>query len=244
FARSAESDVRAVSRARRPQPGARDDHAAAAVGLERDDLRRPVGAVPDVRRRTDRRDAAVRAFRRDVQYRGAPHGVRHLRVQRPQPLPSTRARPVPLPDRPVTQELGAAIPGWYGKLPSLGDFASRRLPVEFVKAWDACLQEVISASRDALGERWFDASLTMPIWRFVFLPGLVTQSGWAGVMMPSVDRVGRHFPLTIAIELPSLAAAAFAAFEGAQWFAGLEEAALAVLDPRPGVDGLDRALGH
>ena len=144
----------------------------------------------------------------------------------------------------MTQELGGAIPGWYGKLPSLGDFASRRLPVEFVKAWDACLQEVIPASRDALGERWFDAYLTMPIWRFVFLPGLVTQSGWAGVLMPSVDRVGRHFPLTIAIELPSLGAAAVAAFEGAQWFAGLEEAALAVLDPTRGVDDLDGALAQ
>ena len=142
----------------------------------------------------------------------------------------------------MTQELDAAIPGWYGKLPSLGDFASRRLPVEFVKAWDAWLQEVIPASRDALGERWLDVYLTMPIWRFVFLPGLVTQSGWAGVLMPSVDRVGRHFPLTIAMELPSLAAAAFATFEGTDWFAGLEEAALAVLDPTRGVDDLDGAL--
>ena len=142
----------------------------------------------------------------------------------------------------MTEALSAAIPGWYGRLPRLGDFASRRLPVEFVKTWDACLQDVIPASRDALGERWFDVYLTMPIWRFVFLPGLVTRSGWAGVLMPSVDRVGRHFPLTIAIELPSLAAAAVATFEGADWFAGLEEAALAVLDPTRGVDDLDGAL--
>ena len=142
----------------------------------------------------------------------------------------------------MTEELGAAIPGWYGKLPSLGDFASRRLPVEFVKAWDACLQEVIAASRDALGERWFDTYLTMPIWRFVFLPGLVTENGWAGVLMPSVDRVGRHFPLLLAIELPSLAAAAHATFEGTEWFARLEEAALAVLDPTRGADDLDEAL--
>ena len=28
------------------------------------------------------------------------------------------------------------IPGWYGKIPSLGDFASRRLPQSFVAAWD------------------------------------------------------------------------------------------------------------
>jgi len=143
----------------------------------------------------------------------------------------------------VTEEPRASsVPGWYGKLPSLGDFATRRLPVEFVKAWDACLQDVIPATRDALAERWFDSYLTMPIWRFVFLPGLVTQSGWAGVLMPSVDRVGRHFPLTIAVELPSHAAVAQAVFEGAEWFAGLEDAALAVLDPTRGADDLDDAL--
>jgi type VI secretion system protein ImpM len=84
----------------------------------------------------------------------------------------------------------------------------------------------------------------MPIWRFVFLPGLVTQSGWAGVLMPSVDRVGRHFPLTVAIELSSHAAAARAVFEGAEWFAGLEDAALAVLDPTRSADDLDEALLH
>jgi type VI secretion system protein ImpM len=142
----------------------------------------------------------------------------------------------------VTEEPRVAVPGWYGKLPSLGDFASRRLPVEFVKAWDAWLQDVIPASRDALAERWFDCYLTMPIWRFVFLPGLVTQSGWAGVLMPSVDRVGRHFPLTVTAELPSHAAAARAMFEGAEWFAGLEDAALAVLDPTRSADDLDEAL--
>src|SRR5262249_35940975 len=146
FTRSAESDLRTIPRAGRAEPGARNDHAAAAVGLECNGLRRPLGAVPDVRRRTDRRDPTVGALRRDVQHRRSPYGVRHLRVERSQSLPPARARPVPLPDGPVTEELGAAIPGWYGKLPSLGDFASRRLPVEFVKAWDSCLQEVIPAS--------------------------------------------------------------------------------------------------
>jgi len=144
----------------------------------------------------------------------------------------------------VTEESRSAIPGWYGKLPSLGDFATRRLPIEFVKAWDAWLQDVLPASRETLGDGWFDIYLTMPIWRFVFLPGLVTQSGWAGVLMPSVDRVGRHFPLTLAAELPSHAAAAHAVFEGVEWFAGLEDAALAVLDPTRSADDLDDALAH
>ena len=144
----------------------------------------------------------------------------------------------------MTEESRSSIPGWYGKIPSLGDFANRRLSVEFVKAWDAWLQDVIPASRETLAEAWFDAYLTMPIWRFVLLPGLVTQSAWAGVLMPSVDRVGRHFPLTLAVELPTYAAAAHAAFEGAAWFAGLEDAALGVLDPTRGADELDETLAQ
>jgi type VI secretion system protein ImpM len=144
----------------------------------------------------------------------------------------------------VTESAGGSIPGWYGKLPSLGDFASRRLPVEFLKPWDAWLQDVIPAARAALGQGWLDTYLTMPIWRFAFLPGLVGQSGWAGVLMPSVDRVGRHFPLTVAMAMPSYAATAHAVFEGADWFAGLEDAALSVLDPTRSVDDLDGALAQ
>jgi hypothetical protein len=44
--------------------------------------------------------------------------------------------------------------------------------------------------------------------------------------------------------LPSYAATACAVFEGADWFAGLEDAALTVLDPTRGVDDLDGALAQ
>ncbi len=142
----------------------------------------------------------------------------------------------------MTTESSGAIPGWYGKLPSLGDFASRRLPEEFIRTWDTWLQEVLQATRASLREDWLDCYLTMPIWRFVLLPGLVEVSGWAGVLMPSVDRVGRQFPLTLAVALPSDAAAARAVFEGADWFGHLEDAALGVLDPTRSPDDLDRAL--
>jgi type VI secretion system protein ImpM len=142
----------------------------------------------------------------------------------------------------VTGEASGAIPGWYGKLPYLGDFASRRLPEEFIQTWDLWLQEVLHATRASLGQAWLDRYLTMPIWRFVLLPGLAGPSGWAGVLMPSVDRVGRQFPLTLAAALSSDAAAAHAVFQGAGWFASLEEAALGVLDPTHSPDDLDRAL--
>jgi type VI secretion system protein ImpM len=134
------------------------------------------------------------------------------------------------------------IPGWYGKLPGLGDFASRRLPSSFVQPWDAWLQEGLAAARVALPEAWLDIYLTMPIWRFVLLPGLVGPSGWAGVLMPSVDRVGRQFPLTLALGLPSDAAAAHAVLDGSGWFEELESAALSALDVTREAEHLDHAL--
>jgi type VI secretion system protein ImpM len=146
------------------------------------------------------------------------------------------------PDQ-VTEAI-AAVPGWYGKLPSLGDFAGRRLPPEFINAWDEWLQAVLQAVQDALGEGWLNSYLTTPIWRFALLPGLAGPSGWAGVLMPSVDRVGRYFPLTIATELPSHTAVADAVFAGADWFAGLEEAALEMLGSGQGPDELEAALAN
>lgn len=136
------------------------------------------------------------------------------------------------------------IPGWYGKLPGLGDFASRRLPEGFIRRWDAWLQQSLAATRAQLGTSWADAYLTMPIWRFVLAPGLVDPQGWAGVLMPSVDRVGRQFPLTLAMALSSDAAAAHVVFEAEDWFGDLEDAALGVLDPTRGPDELDRALSN
>jgi type VI secretion system protein ImpM len=148
-----------------------------------------------------------------------------------------------MPDSTVVATPQATIPGWYGKLPGLGDFASRRLPAEFITPWDAWLQEVMQASRAALGEAWLDSYLTMPIWRFLLLPGLVTPTGWTGLLMSSVDRVGRHFPLTLAVEVASPAAAAHVVFDASEWFVGLEEAALGMLDTTRGPEDLDRSLG-
>ena len=122
-----------------------------------------------------------------------------------------------------------AAPGWYGKIPSLGDFASRRLPQQFIDAWDSWLQQSITASRAVLGEGWLDAYLNSPIWRFVLLPGVIGEWMWAGVMMPSVDRVGRHFPLTIVVPIEAAPGSLSVVTSAQSWYATLEDAALATL---------------
>ncbi|MGH9350096.1 MAG: type VI secretion system-associated protein TagF [Vicinamibacterales bacterium] len=92
--------------------------------------------------------------------------------------------------------------GFYGKLPSHGDFLRRRVADAFVGVWDGWLQDCLAASREALADRWLDVYLTSPAWRFGCAPGACGPLPVAGVLVPSVDRVGRYFPLTIVAELP------------------------------------------
>jgi type VI secretion system ImpM family protein len=90
----------------------------------------------------------------------------------------------------------------FGKLPSHGDFLRRRTSDAFVDAWDAWLRECLAESRAALGERWLDVYLTSPAWRFVCAAGTCGPEPVIGLMVPSVDRVGRYFPFTLVAKLP------------------------------------------
>ena len=119
--------------------------------------------------------------------------------------------------------------GFFGKIPSLGDFVTRDLPREFLDTWDDWLQRSVAESKTALGDAWLSTYLNSPIWRFVLLPGVCGDSGWAGILMPSVDRVGRYFPLTFASSL-SDGVHPFQVIEaGADWFNAAETLALSVL---------------
>ena len=140
-----------------------------------------------------------------------------------------------------------SIPGWYGKLPTLGDFASRRLDGDFIEPWDLWLGEGLAAQREMLGEAWLEAYLRSPVWRFVLmpgaLPGLQQDGALAGVLMPSVDRVGRYFPLTLVTRLPSLprSAAEIEALLG--WLHRLEDVAVDALHDDWSIDDLEGVLG-
>jgi type VI secretion system protein ImpM len=108
--------------------------------------------------------------------------------------------------------------GLYGKLPSHGDFLSRRVSDAFADAWDEWLRECLAASRAALGDRWLDVYLTSPAWRFVCGPDACGPSAILGLMAPSVDRVGRYFPLTLVAELPEYVSPIAAATEAEVFF--------------------------
>ncbi len=139
-----------------------------------------------------------------------------------------------------------ATPGWYGKLPTLGDFASRRLDAALVEVWDLWLGEGLAAQREQLGDGWLDAYLRSPVWRFVLMPGVLPgelgAAALAGVLMPSVDKVGRYFPLTLVTQLAALprSAAEIEALLG--WLHRLEDVAVDAMHDDWSIDELDEAL--
>lgn len=138
-----------------------------------------------------------------------------------------------------------ALPGWYGKLPFLGDFAGRRLPPSFVSAWDDWLQSVIFGSRALAGEEaWLDRYLNAPIWHFCLAPGVCGHNAWFGVLMSSVDRANRHFPFTLAHGVAREGLHDVALVALADWLRALEAEAVAMLDLEGSVQALEDRLAQ
>ncbi|MBB4286258.1 type VI secretion system-associated protein TagF [Roseospira goensis] len=129
-------------------------------------------------------------------------------------------------------ETGGGI-GFFGKLPAHGDFVRRGLDHAVAAAWDGWLGALMMALREDLGEDdWLDAYLTGPVWRFATGGGLAGLDGVArtGVLVPSVDRVGRYFPLVIAAAAEGCESLAAAARDGTALLDALEALALRALD--------------
>jgi type VI secretion system protein ImpM len=131
----------------------------------------------------------------------------------------------------------------FGKLAAKRDFIAVLAPAEFLKVWEPWMQSGLSASRQSLGEAWQTAFLTAPIWRF-WLGAEICGATVLGAFMPSVDGMGRYYPLTLfahaggsgtAIPPPDIE-------PQDDWFATAEEFLLSTLDTEVAYDSTIRAL--
>ncbi|MCL2714040.1 MAG: type VI secretion system-associated protein TagF [Alphaproteobacteria bacterium] len=136
----------------------------------------------------------------------------------------------------------AAAPGFFGKVASQGDFVASRFDLGLRRLIDDWLQRAIEHSRHRLGVGWEEAFQAMPVWRFVLTPGLLGQSGFAGLMMPSSDRVGRPFPLLLAARLAAAPSQLHEAAKLRQWFDVLERTVVAARQGGFDLARFDRAV--
>lgn len=137
----------------------------------------------------------------------------------------------------------APRPGFYGKLPCHGDFLHHRLPRELVDSWDHWVRNSINLSQQQLGEDlWMDRYLITPIWRLYLSAGVCGQKAWIGLMMPSVDSVGRIFPMLVANEIPPTLEPCELLVEAEAWLDATEETLLNALEKTLDPDTFERSL--
>jgi type VI secretion system protein ImpM len=130
------------------------------------------------------------------------------------------------PGSPALPLPGGVIVGFYGKLPARGDFVRAGLPRDFTDPWDEWLQSAIAGSRSLMGDAWLPAFLEAPVWRFTLPRGMCGAQAAIGLMLPSVDRAGRYFPLTFA----ALRAQGIAKASGEAWLDACEAAGRTALE--------------
>jgi len=81
-------------------------------------------------------------------------------------------------------------PAVFGKLPGHGDFVSRGVPGDVRAGLDQWLSDWLAAARAVLGDAFAEAYETAAPWLF-------ESSGVTALLLPSMDAVGRHFPLLV-----------------------------------------------
>jgi type VI secretion system protein ImpM len=126
--------------------------------------------------------------------------------------------------------------GIFGKLPQKRDFIALNVPRAVLEPFETWLQSAVAASRNELGDDWRDHYLVAPIWRF-WIGSDIFGVDCAGSLVPSVDKVGRFFPLTIlyaAEEGQSIVAPPFDPLDA--WYSAIEERLLSCLQENAEID--------
>lgn len=120
--------------------------------------------------------------------------------------------------------------GFFGKIPLTGDFIHRRMNSVFMNRWDEWLKVNILHSQNKLGEQWLPLYSQSPMWRFCIAPGVIDDKAYLGIMIPSVDSVGRYFPLTVVQAVEPKAIAFMLSDTANQWFQNIEDLLLDLLE--------------
>lgn len=134
------------------------------------------------------------------------------------------------------------VAGYFGKMPARGDFLSHGLPREFIDAWDDWIQLALEHSHNQFSDGWLDMYLTSPVWHFALAPAVCGNASWTGVLMPSVDAVGRYFPLTIAAPVDSGTNITTVLSVAQPWLTKVEELARSCLDDEFDLASFDQEI--
>jgi type VI secretion system protein ImpM len=120
--------------------------------------------------------------------------------------------------------------GLFGKLPAKRDFIGMNASRRFLEAWEPWLQAGVATSKQMLGDRWIETYNRAPIWRY-WLGAEFCGEAMIGAFMPSVDGVGRAFPLAIFVGEGDASLAPPELEPNDAWFEAVEAVLLDALEP-------------
>ena len=92
--------------------------------------------------------------------------------------------------------------GWYGKMPSSGDFVHRRMNQQLIGWWHRWLSAGLVAMHESVLLSAEQEYLSAPIWNFAIPASLGCDMVQMGCIAPSRDRVGRVYPLLAVLYVP------------------------------------------
>ncbi len=92
--------------------------------------------------------------------------------------------------------MSALAPAWFGKLPTYGDFIGRHMAQAFQGEWDYWVRSGLDQLRSEEPSLWVERYTHSPLWNFICSSSFSGQP-MCGVVAPSMDRVGRYFPIAV-----------------------------------------------
>lgn len=131
--------------------------------------------------------------------------------------------------------------GWYGKLPGVGDFASRGVSRQTLDILDNWMQDGLTTLEQRTGE-WLTPFLHAPVWNMILPAGKLSQRPMIGCIGPSCDRVGRGFPLTLLLSGPESLAFRSLIAQSSDWLTGTREILRQAIERKYLPDQLDQQL--
>ena len=132
--------------------------------------------------------------------------------------------------------------GLFGKLPAKRDFIGMNASRRFLEAWEPWLQAGVAMSKQMLGDAWIETYNRAPIWRY-WLGADMCGEAMIGAFMPSVDGVGRSFPLAIFVGEGDASLAPPELEPNDPWFEAAEAVLLDALEPGATLERIAEKVG-
>jgi type VI secretion system protein ImpM len=120
--------------------------------------------------------------------------------------------------------------GLFGKLPAKRDFIGANASRRFLEVWEPWLQSGVAMSKQMLNAAWIETYNRAPIWRY-WLGADLCGEAMIGAFMPSVDGVGRSFPLAIFVGEGDASLPPPELEQNDAWFEAAEAVLLDALEP-------------